>query len=130
MIGIHIFPEVPDAKTANADANILITTGNKMMTKHPGILIRKELEKRGWSQRDLAWIIGCSYQGLNLIVKGKRSVTPEMSIKLGEALTTGNAVYYSYQQLYDLQKARIAFSETKLNAIRQRMGVIRPNAAR
>ena len=50
---------------------------------HPGELIREEMEARGWSQRDLAFILGVPEQSVSPIMTGKRNVTPEMAKALG-----------------------------------------------
>ena len=52
---------------------------------HPGEFLREELEARGWSQRDLAYILGVPEQAVNLIVSGKRGISPEMAKALGQA---------------------------------------------
>jgi len=36
----------------------------------PGQVISKETEARGWTQRDLAAIMGRPYQAINEIIKG------------------------------------------------------------
>ena len=43
----------------------------------PGEFLRDELEERGWSQSDLAEIIGRSTSVVNGIILGKRAITPE-----------------------------------------------------
>ena len=52
---------------------------------HPGQFIREELEERAWSQRDLAYILGTPEQAVNMIIAGKRGVSPEMAKTLGKA---------------------------------------------
>ncbi|PYT99482.1 MAG: hypothetical protein DMG38_11500 [Acidobacteria bacterium] len=36
------------------------------------------MEERGWSQRDLAFILGVSEQAINPILNGKRGISPEI----------------------------------------------------
>ena len=45
--------------------------------KHPGYYIKEEMEARGWSQRDLAFILGVPEQAINPILNGKRGISPE-----------------------------------------------------
>ena len=59
----------------------------------PGVLIREELEARGWLQRDLAYILGCPAESVNKILGGKRGISPDMARALGEAYTTRHASY-------------------------------------
>jgi len=43
----------------------------------PGEFIREELEVRGWSQNDLAAILGRPPRVVSEVVTGKRAITPE-----------------------------------------------------
>ena len=72
----------------------------------PGYFIREELEARGWSQRDLAYILDCPEQAVNMIVSGKRGVSPEMAKALGEAFNVPPEFFANLQNAYDLAKAR------------------------
>lgn len=53
--------------------------------KTPGELIRDEMESRGWTQRDLARILGRPLPAINEVIQGKRSITPEMAVDLSGA---------------------------------------------
>jgi HTH-type transcriptional regulator / antitoxin HigA len=52
----------------------------------PGDLIREELEKRGWTQKDLAMVLGQPLARVNQIVLGNQSISPETAIALEAAL--------------------------------------------
>ena len=54
----------------------------------PGRILRRELEARGWKQQDLARIVGRPPQVINQIVQGKKQITPETAIELGQAFGT------------------------------------------
>jgi HTH-type transcriptional regulator/antitoxin HigA len=73
---------------------------------HPGAYIKEEMEERGWSQRDLAFILGCSDQAINPILNGKRGISPEMAKALGEAFDVPAEFFANLQQAYDLAQAR------------------------
>jgi HTH-type transcriptional regulator/antitoxin HigA len=73
---------------------------------HPGAFIKEELEEREWSQRDLAFIIGCPEQSITAIVKGKRGITPEMAKSLAAAFDVSPELFTNLQQAYDLAKAK------------------------
>lgn len=75
--------------------------------KHPGHYIKEEMEERGWSQRDLAFILGVSEQAINPILNGKRGVSPEMAKALGEAFDVPAEFFANLQQAYDLAQARM-----------------------
>jgi HTH-type transcriptional regulator/antitoxin HigA len=72
----------------------------------PGYFIREELEARGWSQRDLAYILDCPEQAVNMIISGKRGISSEMAKALGEAFDVPPEFFANLQNAYDLAKAR------------------------
>jgi HTH-type transcriptional regulator / antitoxin HigA len=74
--------------------------------KHPGYYIKEEMEARGWSQRDLAFILGSTDQALNPLLSGKRGISPEMAKALGEAFDVPAEFFANLQQAYDLAQAR------------------------
>lgn len=73
---------------------------------HPGAYIKDEMDERSWSQRDLAFILGCSEQAINPILNGKRSVSPDMAKALGLAFDVPAEFFANLQQMYDLAHAR------------------------
>lgn len=75
--------------------------------KTPGQLIKALLDERGWTQRLLAVILGVDETGLNHVVAGKRAVTAEMSILLGEVFNVSPEDFLDLQKKYDLAKALI-----------------------
>lgn len=74
--------------------------------KHPGSYIKEEMEERGWLQRDLAFILGCPEQAVNMILSGKRGVSADMAKALGEAFDVPAEFFANLQQAYDLAHAR------------------------
>lgn len=73
---------------------------------HPGEFVREEIEAREWSQRDLAYILGVPEQAINLIVSGKRGISPEMAKALGKAFDVSAAYFANLQQAYEMANAR------------------------
>ncbi|KAK0360697.1 hypothetical protein LTR94_026287, partial [Friedmanniomyces endolithicus] len=65
-----------------------------------------ELEARGWSQRDLAFILGQTEQQLNPLLSGKRGITPDMARLLGDAFGASPQFFLNLQGRYDLQNAK------------------------
>jgi HTH-type transcriptional regulator / antitoxin HigA len=84
----------------------MATMTQQSWVKHPGHYIREEMEERGWSQRDLAFILGISEQAINPILNSKRGVSPEMAKALGEAFDVPAEFFANLQQAYDLSQAR------------------------
>src|SRR6267154_6562244 len=73
---------------------------------HPGAYIKEEMEERDWSQRDLAFILGCSEQAINPILNGKRGISPEMAKALGDAFDVPAEFFANLQKAFDLAQAR------------------------
>ena len=46
----------------------------------PGRILKRELEARGWTQKDLANIMNRPPQVINEIIKGTKQITPETAI--------------------------------------------------
>jgi HTH-type transcriptional regulator/antitoxin HigA len=72
----------------------------------PGVFIKLELEARGWSQRDLAFILGQAEQQLNPLLAGKRAITPDMARLLGDAFDASPHFFLNLQGQYDLKNAK------------------------
>lgn len=73
---------------------------------HPGEFIAEELEARGWLQRDLAYILGVPEQAVNLIITGKRGISPEMAKAMGDAFDVNPSFFANLQNAYEMSKAR------------------------
>ena len=50
-----------------------------------GAILRRELAARGWTQRDLAEVIGRPAQAISEIVQGSKRITAETALELAEA---------------------------------------------
>ena len=72
---------------------------------HPGIHLKAELEKRGWAQTDLGFVLGCHPKAVNQIVNGKQGISPPMSKALGEALGLPLDYFANLQKTYELATA-------------------------
>ena len=74
---------------------------------HPGAYLKEEMDARGWSQRDLAFILGCSENAINPILNGKRGISPDMAMSLAEAFDVSAEFFANLQKAYDLAQARV-----------------------
>jgi addiction module HigA family antidote len=73
---------------------------------HPGEMLLKEfLEPLGISQKAFAAHLGWTYARLNEIVNGRRNVTADSALALGEALKTGPEFWLNLQRDWDLWHA-------------------------
>ncbi|WP_242414376.1 helix-turn-helix transcriptional regulator [Sphingomonas panni] len=84
----------------------MMVFANLVAIEPPGSFIKVELEARGWSQRDLAFILGQTEQQLNPLLSGKRSITPDMARLLGDAFDVSPQFFLSLQSRYDLQNSK------------------------
>ena len=71
----------------------------------PGAFIREELEERGWSQRDLAKVIGRPLQAVNEIVNGRKQITPDTALELAAAFGTSPELWLNLEVQYRLWRA-------------------------
>lgn len=71
----------------------------------PGAFIREELEERGWSQRDLADVLGRPLQAVNEIINGHKQITPETALELAAAFGTSAELWMNLEVRYRLWKA-------------------------
>ncbi|BAU07713.1 HigA family addiction module antitoxin [Fischerella sp. NIES-3754] len=68
----------------------------------PGKFLSRELEARGWTQKDLAEIMGRSVQTINEIIRGSKQITPETAIELSQALGTSAEFWTNLEAKYRL----------------------------
>ncbi len=73
----------------------------------PGEIINLELEARGWTQLDLAEILGKSVSNVSQILTGKIGITPETARSLADAFPKTTAVFWlNLDAQYRLRDAR------------------------
>ncbi len=85
----------------------------------PGAFLREELEARGWTQAELAEILGRPIQTINQIVNGKKEITPATAIELSAALGTSPEFWLNLEVAYQLAKAAPADPEIAQRAKRR-----------
>ncbi len=73
----------------------------------PGQLIKHLIDERGWSQQALAIVLDIDQTGLNKVITGKRSITAELALLLGEVFDVDPEQFLALQQKYELAQARI-----------------------
>lgn len=72
----------------------------------PGDIIKEELEARGWTQTDLAEIIGKSARLVNEVIAGKRALTPDTARTLADAFGTSAQFWMNLESAYQLSKLK------------------------
>lgn len=73
---------------------------------HPGTFVRDELEARGWTQSDLAYVIDSSVPYVNRLLTGKIGITAKMAKALGKAFGVDPAYFTNLQTAHDLWNER------------------------
>lgn len=71
----------------------------------PGEFISEELEARGWSQVELAEVLGRPARLVSELISGKRAITPETAKGLGAAFGTGPELWMNLERDYRLAHA-------------------------
>lgn len=68
----------------------------------PGRILRLELEARGWTQKDLAEIMGRPEQTISQIVNGEKEITPQTAIELSKAFGVSAQFWNNLEANYRL----------------------------
>lgn len=72
----------------------------------PGEIIELELDARGWSQRDLAEIMGRPAQAISEIIRGVKQITPDTALELAQAFGTSPELWINLESSFRLHQAR------------------------
>ena len=72
----------------------------------PGRIIKRELEARGWTQKDLAHIMDRPEQTISQIVNAKKRITPETALQLAAAFGTSAEFWLNLEASYQLHQTR------------------------
>ena len=78
----------------------------------PGEFIREEIEERGWTQEDLAEILGRPLRLVNEIIMGKRGITPETANGIAAAFGTSAQFWMNLESMYRLSRVRMRDTNT------------------
>ncbi len=88
---------------------------------HPGIILARELKKRGLSQRPFALSLGEHPQTINAITKAKRNLPTSIALKIEEKLGMEEGTLALLQTYFDIQteKSKIKPITPNLSLIRK-----------
>ena len=81
---------------------------------HPGEHLADILRELGVSQRRLANAVGVPSVRISQIVRGRRPITADVALRIGQALRMTPDFWLNLQRMHDLEVARAA---TDVNAI-------------
>lgn len=80
----------------------------------PGRIILRELEARGWSQQDLAAIMGRPEQVISEIIRAKKQITAITARQLAKAFGTSLEFWLNLEMHYQLSQAEKENHETEI----------------
>lgn len=75
---------------------------------HPGEFLLDEIEARGIKQNDLAIELDLPKSAVNEIIKGKKSINPDIALRLENILDIPATFWLNAQMNYDIDKQRIS----------------------
>lgn len=79
----------------------------KRQPTHPGAILREEfIEPLGISQTELAERLRTTFRTVNEILNEKRSVSPDMALRLARFFGTSEELWLNLQDQYDLYRAK------------------------
>lgn len=79
---------------------------------HPGRILKQKLTEKGWSQGELASILGVTRQTVYLLMAGKVNVSKEMAVKLAAAFGNTAAEWLKWDSLH-----KLSVSETDASGV-------------
>jgi HTH-type transcriptional regulator / antitoxin HigA len=91
----------------------------------PGRILQRELDARGWTQKDLAEITSRPSQTINEIIKGTKQITPETARELSAALGTSAKFWTNLEANYRLNLAKKKHKEEEIER-RSRLYTLAP----
>jgi len=74
----------------------------------PGMILKKELAARGWTQKELARRLKRPLQAVNEIIKGSKQVTPQTAISLAKVMGTSPEFWWNLETSYRFRLALAA----------------------
>ncbi|MGA2589120.1 MAG: helix-turn-helix domain-containing protein [Bryobacteraceae bacterium] len=92
--------------------------GNLFDTRpqHPGKILKRILDEKGWTQDDLALVIGKSRQSVSEFVSCKTGITLDMAVVLAVAVGNSAQEWLKWDHLYRLSISEKDTSEVEIKA--------------
>ena len=105
---IHTFPEKLLSGSTTSEVRTMVEARVPAEAFPPGKWIREGLEDHGWTQGDLAEILGRPIQLVNELIAAKKSITPETAKGLAQAFGTSAQFWLNLDAAYQLYITRDA----------------------
>ncbi|MFN8490436.1 MAG: HigA family addiction module antitoxin [Caldilineaceae bacterium] len=94
---------------------------------HPGEILAEELEELQMCAAELARILHVPTNRITQILAGKRSITADTALRLGQWLGTGAELWLTLQKNYELRLAQQEKGEEIKRTIPPRSSVVASN---
>lgn len=88
---------------------------------HPGEVLADELAELGISANELAHILHVPANRISQILAGKRAITADTALRLGQWLGSGAEIWLDLQKNYELRLAEQAVGDEIKRTIRPRL---------
>jgi HTH-type transcriptional regulator/antitoxin HigA len=88
----------------NLEAKVAGNGDNRELPS-PADVVRSAMQERGWSQSDLAYVLGVKSAAVNPILSGKRGISPEMAKALASAFNMPAETFALAQAEWELRHA-------------------------
>lgn len=96
----------------------------------PGTVVKERMLARGWSQAELAYVLGVNPATVNQVVNSKRPITPEMAKALALAFDEPAEAFAEMQARWNLHNAPDADAAIRQRALAQSRYPLREMAKR
>lgn len=93
-------------------------TRSRIAPVHPGIYLKELLEELGLSQYRLAQEIRVPAMRISHVVRGKRPVTAELALRLGQYFRQSPRYWLNLQSRYDMDIAEDTLGERVAREVR------------
>lgn len=104
--------------------------GSFMVAENPGERIKEMMTERGWSQAELAYVLGVPPATVNQLVNAKRPITPEIAKLLSLAFDHPAESFVDMQTRWSLQNTPEPDGEVRTRALAQSAYPLRAMAKR
>ena len=94
---------------------------------HPGEILAEELAELGMSANELARILHVPTNRITQILNGKRGITADTALRLGQWLGTGPELWLNLQKSYELRLAEEQVGQIIKETIVRRQPILAPS---
>jgi addiction module HigA family antidote len=95
---------------------------------HPGEILADELAELSMSAAELARTLHVPTNRITEIINGRRGITADTALRLGQWLGTGPELWLNLQQAYELRKAELEVGPEIRRTVAARISAAEPRA--